>query len=147
MAAFKYRMQNILDIKEKLEDQQKMEYAKANAALKKEQDKLEELLLRRSNYQTKLREKQHGILDLDEIYFLKNAIISMSSMINAQLRIIASAQSRVDEEREKLNAAMQDRKMHEKLREKAFDEFKTELIYKEGKETDELVAYKYNNAN
>lgn len=37
--------------------------------------------------------------------------------------------------------------MHEKLREKAFDEFKTELIYKEGKETDELVAYKYNNAN
>ena len=34
MAAFKYRMQNILDIKEKLEDQQKMEYAKANAALK-----------------------------------------------------------------------------------------------------------------
>lgn len=71
----------------------------------------------------------------------------MSSMINAQLRIIASAQSKVDEEREKLNIAMQDRKMHEKLREKAFDEFKTELIYKEGKETDELVAYKYNNAN
>ena len=44
-----------------------------------------------------------------------------------------------------MNEVMQERKIHEKLREKAFDEFKQELAVAETKEIDELVSYTYNN--
>ena len=39
---------------------------------------------------------------------------------------------------------MQERKVQEKLREKAFEEFKHELAEAETKEIDELVSYTYN---
>ena len=38
---------------------------------------------------------------------------------------------------------MKDRKTHEKLREKAFENFLMELSDQEKKEIDELVSYKY----
>ena len=40
MAKFIYRMQNILDIKLKLESQAKIAYSQANAALREEEAKL-----------------------------------------------------------------------------------------------------------
>lgn len=143
MPAFKYKMQNILDIKSKLETQQKMEYAKANAALLEEEQKLQELLLRRGNYEDKLKEEQSGVLHLTEIEFLRNAILSMDSYINEQIRRIAIARDRVEIERAKLDEAMKERKTYEKLRERAFEEFKADILYREGKETDELIAYTY----
>jgi flagellar FliJ protein len=41
---------------------------------------------------------------------------------------------------------MQERKMHEKLKEKQFDEFLVELNASENKETDEVVSYQYNSS-
>ncbi len=40
--------------------------------------------------------------------------------------------------------AMKERKIQEKLREKAFDRFLKEIADEESKMVDELVAYKYN---
>jgi len=39
------------------------------------------------------------------------------------------------------------RKIYEKLKEKAFENFKTELADQEKKEIDELVSFTYNDAN
>ena len=54
MAKFTYRMQNILDIKIKLENQAKIAYATASRQLAEEQEKLREILMRRG----RLRENQ-----------------------------------------------------------------------------------------
>ena len=43
----------------------------------------------------------------------------------------------------KLTELMQERKMHEKLKENAFEEFKEEVKKQEGKEVDELTSYTY----
>ena len=48
MAKFVYRMQNILDLKIKMEEQRKAEYGLANARLRKEEDKLRELIVRKA---------------------------------------------------------------------------------------------------
>ena len=45
MAKFRYRMQNILDIKEKMENQAKTAYGMANAKLAAEQQKLQDILI------------------------------------------------------------------------------------------------------
>ena len=42
-----------------------------------------------------------------------------------------------------LNRVMVERKTHEKLRERAFEEFKQEIAQAESKEIDELVSYNY----
>ena len=54
MAKFRYRMQNILDIKNKLESQAKIEYGLANQKYQEEQQKLQEIMLRRASYEKTL---------------------------------------------------------------------------------------------
>ena len=145
MPAFHFKMQNILNIKEKLEAQQKIEYARANAALMEEQDKLAQLFIRRKEYTDQFKEKQTGELDIREIHFLKSAIDQVGNMISDQLKVVDAAQRRLEAERVRLDKAMQERKTYEKLKERAFEKFKADIIYKEGKETDELVAYTHHN--
>ena len=54
MGKFKYSMQNILDIKIKLETQAKNEFSEANRAYLTEKDKLEELFKKRAVYEAAL---------------------------------------------------------------------------------------------
>ena len=51
MGKFKYSMQNILDIKIKLETQAKNEFSEANRAYLIEKEKLEELFKKRAVYE------------------------------------------------------------------------------------------------
>ena len=54
MGKFKYSMQNILDIKIKLETQAKNEFSEANRAYLTEKEKLEELFKKRAVYELSL---------------------------------------------------------------------------------------------
>ena len=58
MAKFRYRMQNIRDIKEKMENQAKTAYGMANAKLATEQQKLQDILIRRAGYESKARKRK-----------------------------------------------------------------------------------------
>ena len=62
MAKFKYRMQNILDIKMKLESQAKIAYGVANQKYLEEQKKLQEIVLRRASYEKILKESIKRIM-------------------------------------------------------------------------------------
>ena len=145
MAKFVYRMQNILEIKEKLEAQEKAAYSVANARLMEEQEKLQGLLNRREGYEKRLKELQEGILDIKEIQACKRAINSMKSMIRDQMIAVHTAQRNLEMARRRLDEVMKERKTHENLKEKAFEAFKEELAAEEKKMTDELVRYTYHN--
>ena len=56
MSKFFYRMQNILDIKMKLEEQAKNEYAIAQAKLNEEEERRDRLIFRQGVYEQKARE-------------------------------------------------------------------------------------------
>ena len=55
MAKFVYQMQNILDIKLKLETQAKMAYSAANQKYLDEQNVLQEYIIRRMGYEKKFK--------------------------------------------------------------------------------------------
>ena len=55
MAKFKYRMQSILNVKMKLEVQAKQEFASAQAALSREEEKLNRLAARKNQSTVVLR--------------------------------------------------------------------------------------------
>lgn len=143
MAKFRYRMQNILDIKEKMENQAKTAYGMANAKLATEQQKLQDILIRRAGYESKARELVSGNLNVLEIRECRQAIDVMKSKQRGQMMNVHAAERNVELARKQLNEAMVERKTHEKLKEKAFEEFKQELLHEESKEIDELVSYTY----
>ena len=143
MAKFRYRMQSILGIKEKLENQAKEEFAFAKAALDEENAKLEHLYERKAGYEREAAELLQGTLNVQDIADNKTAILRMDEYIVEQKMQVRLAEEKVEKARNKLQVAMQERKMHEKLKGYAFDEFLNEIKKQEGKEVDELVSYTY----
>ena len=146
MAGFVYRMQNILDVKYKLEEQKKQEYAQIQGRLNDAEAYLRDLEQRLEQDIDNLREATSGRLKLLEIESCKNAITFRRDQIDRQQRVVMSLRGEVERARIRLNEAMQDRKMHEKLKENQFEEFKQEMNRQESKEIDQLVSYTYNRA-
>lgn len=143
MARFAYRMQNILDLKEKIEDQRKAEYGLANARLRREEDKLRELLKRKMGYEKQARELVKGKINIKDIKACKHAVEAMKSAIRTQMIEVQVAEKNVELARKRLNEVMVERKTFEKLKERAFDEFKQEVAYEENRAIDQLVSYSY----
>jgi flagellar FliJ protein len=140
-------MQNILDIKTKLEDQAKISYAQANAKLMEEQQKLQAILVRKADYEKIAQDLVSGSIDIRKIQENKRAIDAMKSSMRAQLLQVQVAEKNVEAARLHLNDVMMERKTHEKLREHAFDQFKQDIAYEENKAVDELVSYTYQREN
>ena len=143
MAKFKYRMQSILEIKKKLEEQAKNEFAAARAALNEEEEKLERLYKRKEAYEEKGRSLRENTLNIMDIIENKEALLRMDEFIADQQLNVKRAQDRMEEVRLALQTAMQESKTQEKLREKAFEQFVKEENARESKEIDELVSYTY----
>ena len=144
MAKFVYRMQNILDLKQMLETQEKAEFALAAAKESDERKKLADLFVRKGDYDKRLAESlDSDRIDLKEVNFYRNAQQTMKSMIRDQMFEVKKAQQALEIERQKLDEVMKDRKTHEKLKEKAFDEFRLELNAEDNKANDELTSYTY----
>lgn len=145
MAKFFYKMQNILDIKYKLEESAKQEYAEARVALTREEEKLAVMQNRRQGYYEEYQAAILGSLDMLRIEECGNAMDLMDEQILLQNNQVRQKSKELEKARQKLNQLMQERKMHEKLKEKEFEAFMVELNAAENKETDEVVSYQYNN--
>ena len=138
-------MQSILNIKEKLEEQAKNEFAAARMHLDEEEEKLRALEERKLFYEDegrRLRESALNILDLNEN---KIAIDRMDEFIAIQQIEVNRASALLEQARINLTNAMQEAQIQNKLKEKAFEEFKKEINAQEAKEIDELTSYTYGN--
>ncbi len=143
MACFRFSMQNILNMKEKLEDQAKNKYAQANARLLREQEKLEIIVARREEAREKLKLVLYETLSVTEIRTRENAVEVLKYYAMQQQLAVKRCEKEVEVAREELSEAMKERKIFEKLREKAFEQFVFEENRKEQKEVDELMSYKH----
>lgn len=147
MAKFVYRMQNILELKQKIEEQEKANFGMATAKFNEEKAKLREIMIRQAGYENQLKQLNMGTLNIKEIRTCKNAINAMKVAVRAQMIEVSKAKKAMDAAAKRLNTVMMERKMHEKLREKAFEEFVAEINHEESKITDELVSYTYFNGD
>ena len=143
MARFRYRMQGILDIKLKMETQARQEFAQAKATVDQEEELLEAFKERKRMYEEQAAQLLKGRLDVLEIVANKEAIIHAEEAIAEQKIRVEAARAKLDEVRDKLKNIMQERKVHETLKDKAFEEFLMEEKQQESKEIDELTSYMY----
>ena len=145
MAKFRYRMQNILDVKKKLESQAEIAYGIANQNYLEEQKKLQQIVLRRASYEKILKESMMGTIDVRQVAHARADVNAMKTIMRRQMMEVHKAEKVMEDARRALNEIMMERKTHEKLREKAFEQFLEELKAEESKEIDQLVSYTYNN--
>lgn len=147
MAKFIYRMENILNIKYKMEEQAKQEYMTVRMRLNEAEEELEALNQRKDDYFVTYRKLVSEKLNVLEIEECKEAIIMMDEYIVAQQQVIKGIERELEAAINKMNEAMQERKIHEKLKENQFDIFLQELNQEEMKEIDQLISYQYNNTS
>ncbi len=143
MSVFRYRMQNILNLKLKLEDNSRMKYALQRRVLALEEEKLEGLKKRLGELKEESRALRLKKLNFRDIKENKSSIDYMNTCIAAQLEVIARESAVLEERRQELETVMKERKAQEKLREKAFEEFMKEENAAESKAIDELTSYRY----
>lgn len=143
MAKFVFQMQNILNIKQKLEEQAKIAFGQAVQKLRQEEHHLQELIMQRGVYEKRAVELVKGALSLRDIHNNKQSIDIMKSRIRAQMMVVRAAEQQVEAARLKLSESMIERKTFEKLREHAFETFKQDVAYEENQTVNELVSYAY----
>lgn len=143
MARFIFSLQNILNMKEKLEDQAKSDFAHANLRLQEAVAEREALEQRLDAEKQKLQQDISAALDIGKIRQRENAVEILRMYVRQQTLVVLQREKEVEVAREQLNEAMKERKTFEKLREKAFDAFLEEEKQREQKEVDELVSYRY----
>ncbi|MBO6008323.1 MAG: flagellar export protein FliJ [Lachnospiraceae bacterium] len=143
MARFRYKMQNILSIKEKMETQAKQAFADAKRKLDLEQEALDRLFLKKEDVERHAVEVLQGDLDLHEIEDSQMARIIIDQRIEEQKHRVNRATLELETTRALLEEAVKERKTHEKLKEKQFDEFVREENRAESKTIDELTTYTY----
>lgn len=143
MAKFVFPMQNILNMKEKLEEQEKNNYSQANTRWQEALAKLHKLEERLSAEKVKLQKEMSSSLNVMKIRQREEGIEVIRMYVRQQVLEVKQCEKDVEIARERLNEAMKERKTFEKLREKAFETFRQEENKREQKEVDELVSYRY----
>ena len=144
MARFVYKMQSVLNIKQQTENQTKMEFAVAQAELNKQLDILEEYVTRKENYLKEAEElRNDDSLKLQEILDNQYATAQMDVMIKQQAGVVRQYEERVEQVRVKLTRNIQERKMQETLRDRAFSEYLEEQKQEEAKENDQRTSFTY----
>lgn len=143
MARFQYSMQNILNVKYKLESQAKSAFRAAAVRLMEEEERLEGVKKRQEGYEAEARRLVSSQLDVTEINRCRQAIELMKEAARNQLVVVHIAQRNLEGARARLNEVMMECKTHEKLKDREFEEFKHEIDREESKAIDELVSYSY----
>ncbi len=144
MARFVYRMQAVLNIKEKTEGQVKMEFASAQAELNRQLEILDEYIRRKQAYLQEAEDlRKAERLEMLDILDNQYATAQMDVMIKAQSQVVEKQEEIVERARIKLTKAIQERKMQETLRDRAYAEYLEEEKQEEFKETDQRTSFTY----
>lgn len=147
MNKFVFELQGVLDIKQKLEGQAKINFGVARSKLTAEEEKRDAILLRREEYRERLAKAMSGSLDLREIGRCEDAVDILDEQLSHQELVVKRAEKQVELMRTRLNAVVMERKTIEKLREKRFEEYIREYNAEERKQVDELVSYRHGAGN
>ncbi len=143
MAKFVYKLQGILNIREKLEEQEKIAYGNARIRLSDEEEKLDALYKRRVDLVEEKRVQMSSVIKARDLNLTENAIRSTDLAIIDQKNAVKRAEKALEAARIKLENAMKERKTYEKLRENAYNEFLEQLEHEEQMEINELVSYRH----
>jgi len=143
MARFNFRLQQYLGVKEQLESQKELEYAKAIQKLEEEKKRLREMNENLTQQIESFRMAVLNAIDPIEIKFLNGSIDRLKMHIKLQEERVTAAEAYAEKKRQELVEVMKERKALEIVRDNAREAFNLEENLAEQKQVDELVSFKY----
>ena len=121
-----------------------MEFASAQSELNRQLDILDEYIRRKENYLIEAEElRKAESLQLQDILDNQYATAQMDVMIASQSRVVKKQEDVVEKIRIRLSRAIQERKMQETLRDRAYAEYIEEEKQAEFKEVDQRTSFTY----
>lgn len=139
MERFDFKLQKVLDYRISIEDEKKEEYVEAQKNVLKE----ENLLTYFQNQKRKAMESVSELKTCPELQAYSRYNEFMDKKILSQKDAIIRAKTIFEEKKEELLKSISDRKVLEKLKERAKEEYDFESLRKEQKFIDDLSIMSY----
>lgn len=143
MSGFNFRLQTLLDLKLRLEDNLKNELGKAIKNLEEQK----ELLCRQENKLDEqishAREEASKGITVAKLREYNMYMSFLKQQIQMSEENVKNARKTADKYRERLARALQERRALEKLKERKYEEFLKEQLKHEQVLNDEITSYKF----
>jgi len=133
-----------LGVKEKIEEQKKLEYGQALRRLEEECQKKIQLVAMQDELINLFKNSLHTEVNVVDIKRYNNTIEWLKYKIVEQEKRIAAAEVIAETKRLELIEAMKERKMLENVKEKKYEEFVQNENLNDKKRIDEIISYQYN---
>ena len=144
MPKFTFRLQTVLEHKQRLEELAQLEHARAQGAQANEERSLDQLKDAEARGFTELeRQRFDGRLDIEALQLGMTYLDALKVQITRQAQVVERLRKATEIKRELLVAAMQERKALERLREKQLADFMREQARRELVEQDEMVVMRH----
>jgi len=141
---FKFKLQSIFDARQKKLENCQLEFAKAKNILHRENLILSNLVKTLNETILSLEKVlENGGIDNTIIFVHQNYILTTKEQIKEQKIIIELAEKDLEEKNRLMLEALKAKKVMEKLKEKALDEFKEKISRQEMLLIDEIAPCRY----
>jgi len=141
---FKFKLQSVLDARQKKLENSQLEFAKAQHHLHQENIKLSNLIkILEETCQGLEQVLKAQMIDSTSIFIHQNYITTTKQNIVNQKLAIKQAELELDEKNLLMLEALKDKKVMEKLKEKALSEFTEKINHQEMVMIDEIATCRY----
>lgn len=147
MARFDFKLQRVLEYKGYKEDQIKIELSQANQLYSQEEgilwdmeEKIDDCLMRLQHEQIA---KLNQTISIDELIWYHNYLSGLKQLIARQKKRLEELLAKIEEIRQRLIKASQEKRVLERLKEKKWLEFKEEIVRQEQSFLDEVAITEF----
>lgn len=140
MRRFNFRLQSILNLKEKKLEDERLKLAGIISVLESQKDILLEMNEKKEYLEAQLENITNSqVLDIQNVVGYKNFLNRTTQDIKMQFEIIKKTQFELEEQQLKVNEAYREVKVLEKLKEKQYKNFLFEYEQTQIKEIDDIT--------
>ncbi len=143
--AFKFKLQRILDLKIKQEDEKKNQIAVLINSIKDKEEELEKVLSEKKEKEVSLNMDSKKGISILEIRNINQYLLFLDKKINTINFEISSLESNLKQKRQEYLELQKDRKTFEKLKEKDYEKYLYNEKKEEEKMIDQIVTFNKNN--
>ena len=142
---FRFKLQRVLDLKLKQEDEKKNQIATLMQAIKTKEDELEALSSEKKQKEFSLNDNRKRGISILEIRNINQYLLFLDKKINTLRFEISSLESNLNQKRLEYLELQKERKTFEKLKEKDYEKYLYNEKKEEEKMIDQIVTFNKNN--
>ena len=142
---FRFKLQRVLDLKLKQEDEKKNQIATLMQAIKTKEDELEDLISEKKQKEFSLNDNRKRGISILEIRNINQYLLFLDKKINTLRFEISSLESNLNQKRLEYLELQKERKTFEQLKEKDYEKYLYNEKKEEEKMIDQIVTFNKNN--